>query len=185
MVAIDYFTKWVEVEVLVSITPAKINEFVYKNIIYQYGVPHTIVADNRTQFDCHKFKEVCDDLQIKKVFSSVTRPQANGQVEAVNKMIKHNLNTKLKNLKERWTDDLPKVLWAYKTTTISIIGEMPFSLAYEYEAMVPVELGTRSSWRDNFDAEQNMILQRCDSQLRAATYQWCITRYFNSKVKMR
>ena len=76
--AIDYFMKWVEAEVLASITPSKIKEFVYKNIICQYGVPHTIISDNGTQFDYDKFKEFCDDLQIKKVFSSVTRPQANG-----------------------------------------------------------------------------------------------------------
>ena len=46
--AVDYFTKWVEAEALVSITPTKIKEFVYKNIIYQYGIPHTIVSDNCT-----------------------------------------------------------------------------------------------------------------------------------------
>ena len=54
-------------------------------------------ADNGTQFECDEFKEFCDDLQIKKVFSSVAQPHANGQVEAVNKMIKHNLKMKLKN----------------------------------------------------------------------------------------
>ena len=32
VVAIDYFTEWVEVEALTSITPSKIREFVYKNI---------------------------------------------------------------------------------------------------------------------------------------------------------
>ena len=40
----------------------------------------------------------------------VAQPQANGQVKAVNKAIKHNLKTKLENLKRRWADDLPKVL---------------------------------------------------------------------------
>ena len=77
----------------------------------------------------------------------------------MNKMIKHNLKMKLKNLKGRWVDDLPKVLWAYKTTTRSTTGESPFSLAYRYEAMVPVELGAGSLKRDNFNLEQNMILQ--------------------------
>ena len=33
MVAVDYFTKWVKAEVLASITPAKIREFVYKDIV--------------------------------------------------------------------------------------------------------------------------------------------------------
>ena len=46
VVAIDYFTKWIKAEALVPITPAKIKEFMYKNIICQYGVPHTIISDN-------------------------------------------------------------------------------------------------------------------------------------------
>ena len=110
VVAVDYFTKWVEAEALVSITPTKIKEFVYKNIICRYGVHHNIVSDNETQFDCDEFKEFYNDLQIKKAFSSVVWPQANEQVEAMNKKIKHNLKTKLKNLKRRWVDDLPEVL---------------------------------------------------------------------------
>ena len=89
---------------------------------------------------------------------SVARPQANGQVEVVNKAIKHNLKTKLENLKGRWANDLLKVLWAYRTTARSTTGETPFSLAYGYEAMVPVELGAGSLRRDNFDPGQNMIL---------------------------
>ena len=48
IVAINYFTKWVEAEALASITPAKIREFVYKNIVGQYGVLHTLVSDNDT-----------------------------------------------------------------------------------------------------------------------------------------
>ena len=71
VVAVDYFTKWVEAEALTSITPTKINEFVYKNIVYRYGVPHIIISDNDKQFDCDEFKEFYDNLQIKKVFSSV------------------------------------------------------------------------------------------------------------------
>ena len=78
----------------------------------------------------------------------------------MNKVIKHNLKTKLENLKGKWADDLPEVLWAYKTTARSTTGETPFSLAYGYKALVPVELGVGSLRRDNFDSEQNMILQQ-------------------------
>ena len=62
VVSVNYFTKWVEAKMLVSIMPTKIMEFVYKNIVYRYGVPHTIISDNGTQFDCDEFKEFCDDL---------------------------------------------------------------------------------------------------------------------------
>ena len=123
---------------------------------------------------------------------SVAQPQANGQVKVMNKTIKHNLKMKLENLKGRWVDDLSEVLWAYKTTARSTTRETPFSLAYGYKAMVPVEQGASFLSRDNFDLEQNIILQRCeldfleekwrDSQLWVAAYQRRIARYFNSKV---
>ena len=74
MVVVDYFTKWIKAEALASITPAKISEFVYKNIICRYGVSHTIILDSDTQFDCEEFKEFYDNLQMKKVFTSVTQP---------------------------------------------------------------------------------------------------------------
>ena len=77
----------------------------------------------------------------------------------MNKTIKHNLNTKLENLKGRWVDDLPEVIWAYRTTARSTTRETPFSLAYKDEAMVLVKLGVGSLRSDNFDLEQNMILQ--------------------------
>ena len=59
------------------------------------------MSDNGTQFECDEFKEFYDDLQITKVFLSVVRSQVNGHVEVVNKTIKHNLKTKLKNMKRR------------------------------------------------------------------------------------
>ena len=77
----------------------------------------------------------------------------------MNKIIKKNLKTKLENIKEKWADDLLEVLWAYRTTVRSTIRETSFSLAHGYEVMVPVKLGAGSLKRDNFDLEQNMILQ--------------------------
>ena len=46
IVAINYFTKWVEVEPTVTITEAKITSFVWKNIIYKFSIPNIIILDN-------------------------------------------------------------------------------------------------------------------------------------------
>ena len=51
IVAIDYFTKWVEVGVLSQITERKTTDFIWKNIICRYGIPYAIITDNGRQFD--------------------------------------------------------------------------------------------------------------------------------------
>ena len=57
LVAINYFTKWVEAEPLIVITEDKIQTFVWKNIVYRFGILRTIISDNGYQFDSQKFKE--------------------------------------------------------------------------------------------------------------------------------
>ena len=117
VVAIDYFTKWAEAKPLAMISNRKVQEFIWESIICRFDILHEIVSDNRTQFDGNEFRNFCDDLEIKKSFSSVNHPQTNYQVEAVNKIIKFNLKTKLEECKELQAEELPKVLWAYKTTS--------------------------------------------------------------------
>ena len=51
IVAIDYFTKWVEAEPLAKITEANMTSFIWKNIVCRFGIPASIVTDNGKQFD--------------------------------------------------------------------------------------------------------------------------------------
>jgi len=78
LVAIDYFTKWVEVEALTTITETRIRSFVWKNIICRFGIPLTIMFDNGRQFDSQGFRDFCSSLGIKNQFLSPGHPQANG-----------------------------------------------------------------------------------------------------------
>ena len=58
-VDIDCFTKWVEAEVLATITKKNIRSFVWKNIICRYGIPRVLVSDNGKQFDNNAFRDFC------------------------------------------------------------------------------------------------------------------------------
>ena len=64
IVAIDYFTKWVEAKPLVHITEHKDESFIWKLIICRYGLAHTLVTNNGRQFDNQAFKDFCVDLHI-------------------------------------------------------------------------------------------------------------------------
>ncbi|CAL8088032.1 unnamed protein product [Prunus armeniaca] len=46
VVVVDYFTKWAEAEALAIITAARIETFIWHNIVCRFGIPHTIVTDN-------------------------------------------------------------------------------------------------------------------------------------------
>ncbi|XP_019435938.1 PREDICTED: uncharacterized protein K02A2.6-like [Lupinus angustifolius] len=94
IVAIDYFTKWIEAESLATITSANIQKFTWRNIITRFGIPFAIVTDNGTQFADRRFQGLLSGLHIKQHFTSVEHPQTNGQAEAANKVI-------LKGLKKR------------------------------------------------------------------------------------
>ncbi|KAL5543131.1 hypothetical protein UlMin_010841 [Ulmus minor] len=63
-----------------------------------------------------KLQSICNRLGIKKVFSSSAHPKSNSQVEAVNKTIKQTLKKKLEKSKGAWVDELPLVLWSYRTS---------------------------------------------------------------------
>ena len=110
IVAVDYFTKWAEAEPLVTITTKKVINFVVRNIICRFGLPRTIITDNGTQFDSAEFKDFCQRFHIQKKFSAVAHPQANGQVEAVNKVIKSILKKRLERAGGKWVDELPMAL---------------------------------------------------------------------------
>ena len=74
LVAIDYFTKWVEAEALATITEARIRSFMWKNIICRFGIPSTIISDNERQFNSQGFRDFCSNLGIKNQFSSLGHP---------------------------------------------------------------------------------------------------------------
>ena len=59
IIAIDYFTKWVEAEPIATIIEAKIRNFIWKNIVCRFGIPNTIISDNGKYFDNPKFQKIC------------------------------------------------------------------------------------------------------------------------------
>ena len=46
LVAVDYFMKWIEAKPLAKIIEAKVQDFIWKSIIYRFGLPRTLISDN-------------------------------------------------------------------------------------------------------------------------------------------
>ena len=65
IVAIEYFTKWIEVESVAQITAHKVQHFVLKNIVCRFKILRHLVSDNRTQFARKQLGKLCLELEIK------------------------------------------------------------------------------------------------------------------------
>ena len=74
VVGIGYFTKWVEAEALATITEKNIRSFVWRNIIYRFGIPRMLVSENGKQFDNSAFREFYSELGIKNHYSLLAHP---------------------------------------------------------------------------------------------------------------
>jgi len=155
LVGVDYFTKWIEAEPLASISEKNAQNFVWKSIVCRFGVPHTIIIDNGRQFIDRGLQSFYDDLGIKSITASVEHPQTNGQAEATNKVILNELRKRLGKAKDRWTEELIEVLWAYRCTPQTTTQETPYSLTYGTEAMIPVEVAEPTIRRQMFDLTLN------------------------------
>uniref|UniRef100_A0A2N9J6Z4 Integrase catalytic domain-containing protein n=1 Tax=Fagus sylvatica TaxID=28930 RepID=A0A2N9J6Z4_FAGSY len=63
VVAIDYFTKWVEAEPLATITEKNVQNFVWKAVICRFGIPRVLVSDNGKQFDNPRFRQFSQEVR--------------------------------------------------------------------------------------------------------------------------
>ena len=195
IVAMDYFTKWAEPEPLATITEQKIRNFVRRSIICRFGIPRALVSDNGKQFDNPKFRDFCAELGIKNYYSSPVHPQSNGQAEVTIRTLKAALKTKLEDLKGKWVEYLPELLWAYRTTHKSATQETPFTLAFGIEVVALVEVGLKSPRIELASVEHNEEALRLNLDLldekheqilkRIEDYQRKTTRYYDQKVKPR
>ncbi|GFZ18422.1 hypothetical protein Acr_27g0001610 [Actinidia rufa] len=195
VVAIDYFTKWIEAQPLAKITEKNTRDFVWKHLVCRFGVPKVIISDNARQFDNDRFRLFCSDLAISHHFSSPSHPQANGQVEITNRTILRNLKARLEWSKNEWAENLLSILWAYHTTSRIPTGETPYSMVFGTELVVPVEIGMPSFRISNFDKESNeaelrlnldlLEEKRENAELRQMAYKCQVANYYNQRVRHR
>ncbi|GJY09957.1 reverse transcriptase domain-containing protein [Tanacetum coccineum] len=141
IVAMDYFTKWIEAKAVATISGGQVKKFVWDNIVCRFGLPGEIVSDNGKQFSDNPFKDWCEKLNITQRFASVKHPQSNGLVERANRSLGEGIKARLGEGNKNWIEEIPHVLWAHRTMIKSSNGDTPFSLTYGTEAVIPAEIG--------------------------------------------
>nr|KYP35457.1 Gypsy retrotransposon integrase-like protein 1 [Cajanus cajan] len=174
LIAIDYFTKWVEAMSYAHVTRKVVVNFVRRNIVYRYGIPNKIITDNRSNLNNKMMTKLYDSFKIQHHNSSPYKPKMNGAVEAANKNIKKIVQ---------------KMVVTYKNTSTTL-----FSLIYGIEAVLSVEVEIpslrmlmevklpESEWVQSRLDQLNLIEEkRLDVICHGQNYQQRIKKAFDKK----
>lgn len=195
IVAVEYFTKWVEAEAVVKITEQTIRKSLWKNICCRYGIPRILISDNGTQFTGSLIHAWCGEMKIEQHFLSVAHPQANGQVDVTNRTIVNGIKARLEKATGNWADELDSVLWSYRTSPKTATGEAPFNLVDGSTAVMLAEVTIDSHRILAYDENQNhgLLKKNLDlvGELREAAclkiikYKQQVCNSYNKKVQVR
>ena len=83
---VDKFTKWIETKPVKTAEAGPVIDFI-SGVVHRYGVPHSIITDNGSNFIADEVKTCYAKLGIKLDNASAYHPQTNGQVERANGLI--------------------------------------------------------------------------------------------------
>ncbi|GJY92728.1 reverse transcriptase domain-containing protein [Tanacetum coccineum] len=168
IVAVDYFTKYVEAKPLANITGKHVERFMWEHIVCHFGIPQMRVSDNKKQFEEGMFPQFRERLKIKQALTYVYHPQANGLTKVTNKEIVKGLE---KGSEERIKD----------------------GLTYETEAVLPIEISVPTKRKKKVDLILNEKDLRINLEIleerreivamREDTSKKKLEKYYNKKVR--
>jgi len=140
LVFVDYFTRWT-IAVPVHDTTADTTARVFlQHVVYQHGVPNTVITDNGTAFANSLLTELSKRLGVNKLKISPGHPQTNGKVERWNHTVTTMLRSYADDYRTNWPEILPAVTFAYNTSKHSVTGHSPYFLNHGVEARLPVDV---------------------------------------------
>ena len=83
-------------------------------------------------------KQICDELEIKQVFSPVYTPQANGRLEGWHRFLKSYIAKHIRGTDVEWDDLIPLVVSAYNFFPCQSSKESPFVLMFGRDPITPI-----------------------------------------------
>ena len=137
VVFMDYLTKWPEVYATQDQTSLTIAELLVKNVISRHGVPVELLSDRGTAFLSKIMIEVYKLLGIKKSNTTAHHPQTDGLVERFHRTLTNMLAKRVHRSGKDWDEQLPYVLFAYRSSVQMSTQESPFYLLYGRDPRLP------------------------------------------------
>ncbi|PNH01236.1 Retrovirus-related Pol polyprotein from transposon [Tetrabaena socialis] len=136
LVAIEHFSKHVEIVPLKDKTPASVAR-AWSDVLARFGAPAEVVTDNGTEFAAD-FAELLERCFIDHRTTSPGHPQADGAAERIVKVLKEALRKACYEAADpaAWEKGLPELLLGYRCSPQASTRYSPYQLLYG--GIVPV-----------------------------------------------
>ena len=115
LIIVDHYSKFTVAAPLKAFTALEAAKAMWEKWVLICGLPEIVHSDRGSQFESLLFKEVLRHMGCVKTHTSGYHPQGNGLAERMNKTITHMLLKSCGEDQTTWTDQIPKVLYAYNT----------------------------------------------------------------------
>lgn len=136
---IEYLTKWVKEKPVKDYSAATTTKFIFEYILSRLGFPNILMIDRGSHFLNEMIVSFLEEFKMYHQKSMPDHTQANGIVEAFNKILENSL-MKICNVNMNdWDVHIPIVIWAYRTAYKKLTGQTPFRLVYGQEVVMPMD----------------------------------------------
>ena len=140
LVAIDYFTRWVEAYPIPNQEAVTVANKLTKEFFFRFSLPEQLHSDQGRQFESNVISKMCELLNINKSRTTPYHPQGDGLVECFNRTLLDMLSTTMKDRHDTWEDHVQSTCLAYNTSVQPTTGYTPFYLMFGRQARIPVDI---------------------------------------------
>ena len=116
LLVVDRFSRWCEAFPIKDQQAVTVANILYKEIFARYGSPRVIVSDRGKNFLSTLVKSLCELFKVTRHHTSSYHPQTNASVERLNGSIAQALKAYCNEKQSNWSDCLPGILMAYRST---------------------------------------------------------------------